>query len=382
MTILHQAIIAGDANTANAIIKNTSWWFYRLRFYLTRFESIINTPYKITRNFLEVERTTPLQLAVAANLYSTVALLLENGADQNRNRAELPPVYYAICDNNYEIAKLLIKKGANPQGLIFFGGQEASEVEKRFIFTVIEVTVERILTEVSNEELISIHVTDLFKAKNYIQAWLLSNKQEPLMTTMLQKLANCDVYVEQITNLVRARAAHAINRAYNPLLALPPINRHYYNLEVIREAPQATNHVPLVPVKTTIEKELDKLAKIAPWILDFDFPAHLCCPIGLKLMFDPVIVIDSCKTYDRAAISIWFNSHNSDPLTNVLVNKNIIPNDLIKEEILTYLQNMYQEITGYKLESQAVTIFEDTMCDDEEVNYDDNANQSRSRCTV
>lgn len=382
MTVLHQAIIAGDTNTANAIIKSTSWWFYRLRFYLTSFESIINTPYKITRNFFEVERTTPLQLAVAANLYSTVTLLLENGADQNRNRTELPPVYYAICDNNYEIAKLLIKKGANPKGLIFFGGQEASEVEKRFIFTVIEVTVERILTETTNEQLISIRVVDMFKAKNDIQAWLRNNNQEPLMTTMLQKLAYCDLYVEQITNLVRARAGHAINRSYNPLLTLPPINRHYYALDIIREAPQSTNYVPLAPVKTTIEKELDKLAKIAPWILEFDFPAHLCCPIGLKLMIDPVIVIDSCKTYDRAAILRWFNSHNSDPLSNVLVNKNIISNDLVKQEILTYLDNMYQQITEYKLESPVVTVFDDTVFDDEEVDYDDNPSRPRSRCTV
>jgi hypothetical protein len=47
-------------------------------------------------------------------------------------------------------------------------------------------------------------------------------------------------------------------------------------------------------------------------------PASLRCPITQLLLVDPVILVDSAQTYDRAAIQEWLDRGNKkDPVTGV-----------------------------------------------------------------
>lgn len=45
-------------------------------------------------------------------------------------------------------------------------------------------------------------------------------------------------------------------------------------------------------------------------------PVDLCCPITRQLMADPVMLVDSSQTYERAAIQEWLDRGNlKDPVT-------------------------------------------------------------------
>ena len=45
-------------------------------------------------------------------------------------------------------------------------------------------------------------------------------------------------------------------------------------------------------------------------------PVDLLCPITLKLLEDPVILVDSAQTYERGAIQEWLDRGNlKDPVT-------------------------------------------------------------------
>ena len=57
---------------------------------------------------------------------------------------------------------------------------------------------------------------------------------------------------------------------------------------------------------------------------------NLECPISLTRMVDPVVAADG-HTYDRASIEEWFQRSDTSPMTNVrLVNKNLVPNLLVR----------------------------------------------------
>jgi hypothetical protein len=59
---------------------------------------------------------------------------------------------------------------------------------------------------------------------------------------------------------------------------------------------------------------------LAPHALDEHAaaPADLCCPITRQLMVDPVMLVDSSQTYDRAAIQEWLDRGNmKDPVTGM-----------------------------------------------------------------
>jgi hypothetical protein len=53
-------------------------------------------------------------------------------------------------------------------------------------------------------------------------------------------------------------------------------------------------------------------------------------------MRDPVICADG-TTYDRAAIRAWFRSHDTSPLTNLVIPPQLIPNLALREEIAEYV---------------------------------------------
>ena len=61
-------------------------------------------------------------------------------------------------------------------------------------------------------------------------------------------------------------------------------------------------------------------------------PDALFCPISLDLMVDPVTVVETGQTYDRAAIKSWLYTHSTDPITNVeLRSKKLVPNIAIRQ---------------------------------------------------
>ncbi|GMH36781.1 hypothetical protein BSKO_04654 [Bryopsis sp. KO-2023] len=63
-------------------------------------------------------------------------------------------------------------------------------------------------------------------------------------------------------------------------------------------------------------------------------PRHLCCPISLELMEDPVMAVDG-YTYERSAITKWFRTNKcTSPMTNqALASSHICPNRLVASMI-------------------------------------------------
>lgn len=104
---------------------------------------------------------------------------------------------------------------------------------------------------------------------------------------------------------------------------------------------------PILPVpKTIIELEYDKLVLLDPSIIEHKFNLYFTCNINLTLMFDPVIVIESGQTYDRQSILLWFKTSNKDPNTGIeLKSKDLIPNLVLKQQILDCLQTMRESHT-------------------------------------
>lgn len=75
---------------------------------------------------------------------------------------------------------------------------------------------------------------------------------------------------------------------------------------------------------------------------------HFICPISLEMMKDPVICEDGI-TYERDAISQWFETHNTSPKTNaILYSKNLIPNIALKAGITKYLTEQEERSAGAK----------------------------------
>jgi len=67
-----------------------------------------------------------------------------------------------------------------------------------------------------------------------------------------------------------------------------------------------------------------------------DVPEHLCCPITLTIMSDPVIAI-SGNTYEREAILEHLSKHKTDPLTNEpMTIADLRPNRALKEVIASF----------------------------------------------
>ena len=68
-----------------------------------------------------------------------------------------------------------------------------------------------------------------------------------------------------------------------------------------------------------------------------DMLAHLCCPITLELMVDPVIAVDG-HTYERSAIKKYFQSKPTNqptmsPVTGLkLASRKLIPNVAIRSQ--------------------------------------------------
>lgn len=66
-------------------------------------------------------------------------------------------------------------------------------------------------------------------------------------------------------------------------------------------------------------------------------PPEFFCPITQDIMTNPYCTVDGF-TYERKAISLWFNSHNTSPLTGLaLTSLELRPNLGLKQEIQLWL---------------------------------------------
>ncbi|KAG2501154.1 hypothetical protein HYH03_000969 [Edaphochlamys debaryana] len=75
-------------------------------------------------------------------------------------------------------------------------------------------------------------------------------------------------------------------------------------------------------------------AAAAPWL-----PANFRCPVTHCVMRDPVIVVESGQTYERAAITQHLSTRSTDPVTNVrLSSKALAPNIGLRGAIEDWLQ--------------------------------------------
>ena len=66
-------------------------------------------------------------------------------------------------------------------------------------------------------------------------------------------------------------------------------------------------------------------------------PRMFICPITQDLMQDPVVAADG-NTYDRPAIEAWYRRNLTSPLTNMAVEDTLIPNRMLRSEILNWVE--------------------------------------------
>ena len=91
--------------------------------------------------------------------------------------------------------------------------------------------------------------------------------------------------------------------------------------------------------------------------------SNYTCPITNEPFTDPVIASDG-HTYERLAIEEWFKNHNTSPMTRSIINKNLIPNFIIKSE----------------LNSLRSPVIEETPIYNYDINY--NIHQNESYCLI
>ena len=72
-----------------------------------------------------------------------------------------------------------------------------------------------------------------------------------------------------------------------------------------------------------------------PWAL---------CPIGFRIMRDPVQCSDG-QTYSRAAIERWLATHNTSPVTKLVLEcRALTPNDMLASAIEEAVQSAMQKL--------------------------------------
>ena len=67
-------------------------------------------------------------------------------------------------------------------------------------------------------------------------------------------------------------------------------------------------------------------------------PNSFCCPISHEMMVDPVVVVASGQTYERAHIAAWFRTNSTDPVTGMSVGqkRQLAPNATLKALIIQW----------------------------------------------
>lgn len=88
------------------------------------------------------------------------------------------------------------------------------------------------------------------------------------------------------------------------------------------------NTVPQVP------KQADAFYDLP----EFEIPRDYLCPISSEIFSDPVTTVDGF-TYDRINIERWFQTHDTSPCTNVVLeSKELVPNVVVKESVNSWIK--------------------------------------------
>ena len=77
-------------------------------------------------------------------------------------------------------------------------------------------------------------------------------------------------------------------------------------------------------------------AYVVYWLLpQRKIPDQFICPINKTIMTNPVITAAG-HTYERAAIEQWLESHDTDPMSNTTINRTLIANIALRQQIQEY----------------------------------------------
>lgn len=78
----------------------------------------------------------------------------------------------------------------------------------------------------------------------------------------------------------------------------------------------------------------------------------ITCPITRELFSDPVIAPDG-QTYERFAIDEWLRVNKRSPLTNLYMERNLIPNITVRQMVSEYIasKNKKKSIKNKKIVS-------------------------------
>jgi hypothetical protein len=86
-------------------------------------------------------------------------------------------------------------------------------------------------------------------------------------------------------------------------------------------------------------KRFNEELKITLKERDTKMPEAFICPITQEIMNDPVVASDG-HTYERTAIEMWLQTHNSSPMTGLqLINKQLTPSHTLKSMICEFIDD-------------------------------------------
>ena len=84
------------------------------------------------------------------------------------------------------------------------------------------------------------------------------------------------------------------------------------------------------------------ISELVNTLPDGTVPHHFFCCITQDIMKDPVKTVDG-HTYDRPAISHWFTTHSTSPLTGLsLASKTLTPHNDLRIQIETFIAQHVQ----------------------------------------
>ena len=96
-----------------------------------------------------------------------------------------------------------------------------------------------------------------------------------------------------------------------------------------------TNHKMIEELKNSVQLDITTENDIQD---DREIPEHFICPISSDIIREPVICMDG-HTYEKSAIELWFQNHNSSPMTRAIVEPLLIPNYNLKSQIAEWYNN-------------------------------------------
>jgi hypothetical protein len=71
----------------------------------------------------------------------------------------------------------------------------------------------------------------------------------------------------------------------------------------------------------------------------WDPPDAICCPITHEIMTHPVLLVGDGHTYERKAIALWLEEHDTSPMTNLVVHDpTLVANHTVKQMVVCELQ--------------------------------------------